>query len=557
MRLVIDIWRVLIFAAWLLPCLAASFRASDYSGYILAPSTRTLAASSIYRVRGNVTNVKSLLQSTTVPATIHGPASATLDFGRNVAGIVSIHVGKASKRNTTLGVTFSESSAYVSSQASDATQDAGLDKALLFDVGAGPGTYTASKAHSRGAFRYLTIVGSAESTIDVEQVTVNFTAAPTHDLAAPYRGYFHCDDELLNRIWYAGAYTTQLCTIDPSMGSALNVANLFNSSASGSVSWWANTTIANGSSVLTDGAKRNRVVWPGDMAISLTATAVSTYDLDSIKNALDALLNGQTPDGRLPYTTPPLPNPVSFGYHCIGLVSVIRYYIYSGDRQWLTDHWSQFVNGIQWALSNIDATGLANVPDGPDWRSNVSGHVSVCAESWAACIYANCICVQNIEGNALLYYTLSQAIILASRTGMAGNLETWSNATKGIQSAANQLLWDAELSLYRNDETSTLYPQDGNAWAVMGNLTATDSQAKQITRSLRDRWGQYGAPAPEAGRGTISPFVSGLELQAHYQVGDAGSALDLMRLEWGFMLNDPRMTNSTLIEGYSTNGSLH
>jgi hypothetical protein len=30
-----------------------------------------------------------------------------------------------------------------------------------------------------------------------------------------------------------------------------------------------------------------------------------------------------------------------------------------------------------------------------------------------------------------------------------------------------------------------------------------------------------------------------------------------MRLQWGFMLDDPRMTNSTFIEGYSTTGELH
>lgn len=29
-----------------------------------------------------------------------------------------------------------------------------------------------------------------------------------------------------------------------------------------------------------------------------------------------------------------------------------------------------------------------------------------------------------------------------------------------------------------------------------------------------------------------------------------------MRTQWGFMLDDPRMTNSTFIEGYSTDGSL-
>jgi hypothetical protein len=46
-------------------------------------------------------------------------------------------------------------------------------------------------------------------------------------------------------------------------------------------------------------------------------------------------------------------------------------------------------------------------------------------------------------------------------------------------------------------------------------------------------------------------------LQAHYLANEPDSALDLIRLQWGFMLNDPRMTQSTFIEGYSIDGSLH
>jgi hypothetical protein len=55
----------------------------------------------------------------------------------------------------------------------------------------------------------------------------------------------------------------------------------------------------------------------------------------------------------------------------------------------------------------------------------------------------------------------------------------------------------------------------------------------------------------------VSPFISGFELQAHFLASNASAALDLMRLEWGFMLDDPRMTNSTFIEGYSSDGRLH
>lgn len=110
--------------------------------------------------------------------------------------------------------------------------------------------------------------------------------------------------------------------------------------------------------------------------------------------------------------------------------------------------------------------------------------------------------------------------------------------------------------MYHDNETTTLMPQDGNAWAVVSNLTLNASQTNAISANLAKRWTPYGAPAPEAAD-AISPFISGFELQTHFLAGNATAALDLMRLMWGFMLDDPRMTNSTFIEGYSTTGELH
>lgn len=129
-----------------------------------------------------------------------------------------------------------------------------------------------------------------------------------------------------------------------------------------------------------------------------------------------------------------------------------------------------------------------------------------------------------------------------------------------MKTAANQLLWDNSTSLFRDNETTTsLYPQDGNAWAVYSNITLSSAQNKAITTALHQRWGPYGAPAPEVGSSpeTVSPFIGYFELLAHYATGDSAVALDLIRLQWGFMLDDPRMTNSTFIEGYGADGSLH
>jgi hypothetical protein len=127
-----------------------------------------------------------------------------------------------------------------------------------------------------------------------------------------------------------------------------------------------------------------------------------------------------------------------------------------------------------------------------------------------------------------------------------------------LKKAANDLLWNASTGLFQDNETTTLSPQDGNAWAVKANLTLSTEQSTAISQALKARWGSYGAPAPEAGSPlTISPFIGSFELEAHFISSDSQSALQLIRRQWGFMLDDPRMTNSTFIEGYSADGSLH
>jgi hypothetical protein len=162
----------------------------------------------------------------------------------------------------------------------------------------------------------------------------------------------------------------------------------------------------------------------------------------------------------------------------------------------------------------------------------------------------------NIEANAILYYTLNQGMSLATALNDTTNISSWQAITEGIKTAANELLWNETAGMYRDNDTATLMPQDGNAWAVVANLTLNSTQNSRISQSLAERWTPYGAPAPEAAD-AISPFISGFELQTHFLAGNTSAALALMRLQWGFMLDDPRMTNSTFIEGYSTTGELH
>ena len=335
-----------------------------------------------------------------------------------------------------------------------------------------------------------------------------------------------------------GAYTNQLVTIDPKRGYA-PVQGFSNFTSGVTLDWWLNITITNGTSTLTDGAKRDRLVWSGDMAIAVPGIAVTTFDLISIRNALDSLFNLQNANGQLPYAGYPFSElgAVSFTYHLYALIGVANFHHWSGDQSFIDEKWVRWKVGMEWATAQIDNTGLANVTDPADWlRFGMGGH--------------------NIEANSILFYTLNLGVALAHNQNDSATANRWSNLAAGIQSAAVPLLWQPDVGLFRDNETTTLAPQDGNAWAIKSGLVTNASQIIQISEALQERWGQYGAPAPEAAD-AVSPFISGFELETHFMANRTTAALALIRSMWAdFMLDDPRMTQSTFIEGYSTNGDL-
>jgi hypothetical protein len=59
-------------------------------------------------------------------------------------------------------------------------------------------------------------------------------------------------DELVNQIWYAAAYTVQMCSVDPNHGRQWHAP---------AVGWNNGVLIGTGKTLLVDGAKRDRTVW--------------------------------------------------------------------------------------------------------------------------------------------------------------------------------------------------------------------------------------------------------------------------------------------------------
>jgi hypothetical protein len=117
-----------------------------------------------------------------------------------------------------------------------------------------------------------------ETEVQITSVSLEISFQPTWSDLQAYGGYFHCNDDLINRIWYAGAYTLQTNAVPPYTGRVYPLLH----------SGWDNSAHlgTNGSSIFVDGSKRDRATWAGDLLMALPSAFVSTGDYESAKNAL-------------------------------------------------------------------------------------------------------------------------------------------------------------------------------------------------------------------------------------------------------------------------------
>lgn len=115
---------------------------------------------------------------------------------------------------------------------------------------------------------------------------------------------------------------------------------------------------------------------------------VSTYDINTIRDSLNSLLDLQNPvTGQLPYAGRPFGEKLgafSFTYHLYSLIDIADYYLYTGNLSYLSGNWDRFKLGLNYSLSQIDDSGLMNVTSSADWlRFGMGGHnIEVSSPRW-------------------------------------------------------------------------------------------------------------------------------------------------------------------------------
>lgn len=500
---------------------ALSEAAADPNNF--APASRTLKPVSVHKTTGNVTAPGNLVTGGSARLSGNG-SQVVLDFGKEVGGLVGLRFAGVNSPGRQVGLAFSETAAYVGAESDSSRVLGGKDGAIYVTV-LGSTNYTMPKAKLRGGFRYLTLFLANDGWVDINDVTLQFTPDPDRANPRDYPNYFRSDDDLLNKLWYAGAYTVQTNTIAPDTGRTKGVKEGWDNSA----------VIAPGTSVLTDGAKRDRTVWPGDLGVALPSAYASLNDTKSSRNALEVLYQHQRADGLLPYSGPQMNDYGSDTYHLWTLVGTGLYHRYTGDTAWVRSIWPKYVKAIDLSLGKVDGTGLLNVSEHHDWfDSRGTGH--------------------KITANSLLHEALTAGAKLSDAQGDPARAFTWRQRAASLKSAVNTRLWNPAAGLYRETPGAGLHPQDGNSMAVWFGLTDSAAKNASITRALTANWTDIGAVTPERA-GLVGTFIGSMELTAHLMANNDTDALALMRREWGFMLNSPNGTGSTFWESFNFDGS--
>jgi hypothetical protein len=218
------------------------------------------------------------------------------------------------------------------------------------------------------------------------------------------------------------------------------------------------------------------------------------------------------------------------------LIGTFNYILYTNDLDFLKSNWDRYTKGVEYILGKLTNSGMMSVTGKRDWARWYQGGV-------------------NSEANMLLFHTLNTAARLAMWKGdeKSALVERYTNHAQTLRESIINRLYDKEAKVYKDSiDRANLHPQDANAMAILFDV-ATPMQKYDISSSLTKNWRLYGPESPEL-PGNVSPFISSLELQAHFSIASTTRALDLLKRTWGWYLLHPNGTQSTMIEGFRADG---
>ena len=521
--------------------------------WAIGPASGALSAATPYG--GSVRNPAGAWsrQGMRLSAATYARPYAILDFRREVGGRVSFDVSGVS-RPVTVGLAFSDSYEYMTSVSDSACGTTGVCTETHY-LRIVPGQKTVNDPDLRGGFRYLMVFLDTPGALTISNLHVNFTPDPGVSDPARYAGAFLSASRLWNAIWYAGAYTVEMCTINPNTGRPYPATpGLLR----------LNAKIASGRTVIVDAAKRDRLDWIGNQPLSDVAALLSnpgrlTRGAGEALAAQDSFAfeaghqfaDGEIPGVYLPGARNPkiFPNPKGFtsGFGSDGIRGILDWwytYLYTGDRAFLDKWWPAVQRDLAWAHGMLQPDGLISIPaaQGGTWGYDLGGEGSYF--------------------NANYVLALRAAALGARVEGDKKIAAQYAREADRVAAAFNAHLWNSAFGAYQVSTTDTAIPQDGNADALFAGI-ATGWRARSVIKYLNTQMAsRYGTETINQPHNVVQQYIDPGE--TFYQIAGelrqntqatTNLSMALFSRLYGYMLRSPLGTGSTLWEGVSLNGN--
>ncbi len=476
--------------------------------YVQAPPTALQRPVAIVRTVGDVTGAQALVTGDGVARLRYRsgqPAPVVvLDFGKEVGGYPTFTV-RSVRGHTSLRSSYSETLTGLYPDGDYAGRDR-LTRVQVQPVSQ-PGELTSGLVE--GGERYVRVTLSRPGRVELSRAGLVFSGF--RGTAKRLRGWFRSSDRQLNRIWYAGVYTVNL------------------------------NQVPGKTPVLIDGGKRDRKVWSGDLLTS-APTVYYALDPDYVRGSLQTLGGA----GKLPLPGKCLPDGRDCQFYSaiysMDFVIALRDYLrYTGDRTFVRSMLPTVFAELDRDAQKVGPDGLYAVgpKGGRTWNlESFSGELTTV--------------------NSVYHQALLDGAELAEAVGLdARSLRV---RAAFVSAAVNARLWDETKGVY--DVSTTLrdpIAQDANLMAILSGVAPPERTARvlpALETALATPFGprNVSSPIPKEFHQIVSPYMAGFQLQAEFEAGRDGPALDLMRTEWGWMLDhDP---GATLWEKIRVDGKL-
>ncbi len=285
---------------------------------------------------------------------------------------------------------------------------------------------------------------------------------------------------------------------------------------------------------IVDGAKRDRVVWSGDLGTEAPTIFLSTDNTAYVRGSLRILASNQVADGETGTnvdptaplgTFPAAGTPYSTSYSMDTVNDIALYYLYTGDLGFVRVEWPMITRELAYSRTLVDQRGLlvTDGQDGQDWD-----------------YYDGAKTGEVTAYNDIYYETLTEAATMASALGLAEQASLYKSDAADLRTAINRYLFNPSTGLYG---LSNLEPavtaQDANALAVLDGIPPPATQSTILARLVdtlpMTPFGPDAFTANAGYRSQISPFVTSDEVRALFETDQDAAALSLITMLWGHM----------------------